>query len=338
MSRATLRTWMVRLAVGVGILVVGLIAAGFLYETVASQMADRRYPPPGTMVDVGGHRLHLHCLGEGQPTVILDAGGGPLGSLSWRPIHADLALDTRVCAYDRAGILWSETSRVARPGERAVADLSALLEGAGEAGPVVLVGHSLGGQFAVEFATLHPERVAGLVLVDASHPAMLERLPAEIRSAFVPPRALRTAARVASRLGIVRLVGTDVAAIDLTPAEEKALSAFLPRSTIANLDEIEVAVLDGGFVPRAGALQDRPVVLLSAGRFGPGEPPGWSAEWSVTYMQLWDEMQDSLAVISTASRRLVAEESDHMIHWNQPALVTEAVRDVVADVRAELLP
>jgi pimeloyl-ACP methyl ester carboxylesterase len=335
---ATLRTWMVRLAMGAGILVVSLIIAGSVYETIASRMADRRYPAPGAMIDVGSHRLHLHCLGEGQPTVILDAGAGPWGSLSWRPIHADLALDTRVCAYDRAGILWSERSRVARPGERAVADLFALLDGAGEADPVVLVGHSLGGQFAVEFATRHPERVAGLVLVDASHPAMLERLPAEIRTAFVPPRAVRTAARLASRLGVVRLVGTDVAAIDLTPGEEEALSAFLPRSTIANMDEIEGAVLGDGFVPQAAALQDRPVVLLSAGRFGPGEPPGWSAGWSVTYMQLWAEMQDSLALISTASRRFVVEESDHMIHWNQPELVAEAVRDVVAEARVDVVP
>jgi pimeloyl-ACP methyl ester carboxylesterase len=338
MNKATLRTWMVRIAAGVGILVVSLITAGFLYETVASQMADKRYPAPGTMIDVGGHRLHLHCLGEGRPTVILDAGAGPLGSLSWKNIHVDLALDTQVCAYDRAGILWSERSPEARPGENAIADFSALLNGAGEAGPVVLVGHSLGGQFAVEFATLYPERVAGLVLVDASHPAMLERLPAEIRTAFVPPRALRTAARVAARLGIVRLLGADLAAPHLTPAEEEALSAFLPRSTIANLDEIEEAVLSNMFVPRAGALGARPVVLLSAGRFGPGEPPGWSVEWSITYMQVWDEMQDSIAVISTASRRLIAEESDHMIHWNEPELVTEAVRNVVADVRAAELP
>jgi hypothetical protein len=166
--------------------------------------------------------------------------------------------------------------------------------------------------------------------VDASHPAMLERLPAEIRTAFVPPRAVRTAARIASRLGVVRLVGTDVPAVDLTATEAEALSAFLPRSTVASMDEIDEAVLEGGFTLRPAALQDRPVVLLSAGRFGPGEPPNWNAEWSLIYMQLWDEMQDSLAVISTASHRVTVEDSDHMIHWNQPGLVTQAVRDVVA--------
>lgn len=338
MNGTRIRTWIVRIAAGFGILAVSLIAAGFLYEAVASDMAEGRHPAVGTMIDVGGNRLHMHCMGEGQPTVLLDAGGGPLGSLSWRPIHADLARDTRVCAYDRAGILWSERSRAARPGERAVADLAALLEAAGEADPVVLVGHSLGGQFGAEFATLHPERVAGLVLVDASHPAMLDRLPAEIRAALVPPAAARTAARVASRLGVVRLLGPDMAANGLTPAEGKALAAFLPRSTIANMDKIEEAVLAGEFVPRAGALEDRPVVLLTAGRFGPGAPPGWSEDWSVTYMQQWDELQDSLALISTASRRIVAEESDHMIHWNQPELVAQAVRDVVAGVRGAESP
>jgi pimeloyl-ACP methyl ester carboxylesterase len=286
------------------------------------------------MIDVGGHRLHLHCMGEGSPAVILDAGGGPHGSISWRPVHAELARDTRVCAYDRAGILWSERGPEPRSPARAVAELAALLREAEIFEPVVLVGHSLGGQFAVQFAHHHPDRIAGLVLVDASHPAMLGRLPAAIREAFVPPGPLRTVGRVAASLGILRIAGGSPPPIaNLSPEEGQALAAFIPRSFAANMKEIDDAVLAGDFVPRPGALEGRPVVMLSAAEFGPGEPPGWRPEWSREYMRVWQEMQDSLAIVFPEAQRSVVEGSDHMIHWNAPEVVIHAVRGVLTEAR-----
>jgi len=329
-----LRRWIKRLAGGVAALLVALALAGFLYETIAGSAAVKRFPPPGAMVDVGGHRLHLHCIGEGSPTVILDAGGGPHGSLSWRPVHAELARDTRVCAYDRAGILWSEQGPAPRSGERAVAELAALLKAAEISGPVVLVGHSLGGQFAVQFAHHDPGRIAGLVLVDASHPSMLGRLPLEIREAFLPPAPLRSVGRVAASLGILRIAGGSLPPIaNLTSEEGQALAAFVPRSFASNMKEIDDAVLSGAFVPRPRALEGRPVVMLSAAEFGPGEPPRWQPEWSREYMRIWHEMQDSIALVFPGARRSVVAGSDHMIHWNAPEEVIHAVRGVVSEAR-----
>jgi pimeloyl-ACP methyl ester carboxylesterase len=334
MKRTRLRQWIKRLAVGAAALLVMLVLAGFLFETVAGAASVKRYPPPGALMDVGGHRLHMHCIGAGSPTVILDAGGGPHGSLSWRPVHAELARDTRVCAYDRAGILWSERGPEPRSGERAVAELAALLQEAEISGPVVLVGHSLGGQFAVQFAHRHPERIAGLVLVDASHPSMLDRLPVEIREAFVPPRPLRTIGRLAASLGILRIAsGSPPPVPNLTAEEARALAAFIPRSFATNMKEIDDAVLAGGFVPRSGVLDGRPVVMLSAAEFGPGEPPGWRPEWSREYMRVWHEMQDSLALVFPGVQRSVIAGSDHMIHWNAPDMVIHAIRGVLLEAR-----
>jgi hypothetical protein len=91
-------------------LVIGLAALvviGAAYQVIATEIDRRNFPPPGQLVDVGGYQMHLYCTGEGDPTVILDA-GHPLGVSSWAWVQPELAKATRVCAYDRAGLGWSD--------------------------------------------------------------------------------------------------------------------------------------------------------------------------------------------------------------------------------------
>src|SRR5690349_5929872 len=84
-----------------------LVALGFsgaLYESVAEAADARAYPLPGKMVDVGGYRLHINCVGTGSPTVVIDAGWGD-SSASWNSwVQSPAARTTRVCTYDRAGM------------------------------------------------------------------------------------------------------------------------------------------------------------------------------------------------------------------------------------------
>src|SRR5690606_17910094 len=103
---------------------------------------------PGDLVDVGGHSLHIYCQGEGSPTVVLEAGLGD-GSINFRALQDRLARHTRTCAYDRAGYGWSEPGPAPRDLATIAAELDALLDGAGEAGPYVLAGHSIGGLYAL---------------------------------------------------------------------------------------------------------------------------------------------------------------------------------------------
>ena len=105
---------MKRLAFGVPSFLVGLVTVGAIYEAVSFRAVVARSPPPGRMVDVGGRRLHLDCRGSGSPIVILEAGLDIGGSIDWSAVHQTLAGTTRVCAYDRAGIMWSEASPAAR--------------------------------------------------------------------------------------------------------------------------------------------------------------------------------------------------------------------------------
>ncbi|HEY9014914.1 MAG TPA: alpha/beta hydrolase, partial [Gemmatimonadales bacterium] len=145
------------LAALVGLLVVlGLMGAG--YEALAAAGDARRYPAPGQLVDVGGYRLHIQCVGTGSPTVVLDAGLSG-SSLDWSLVQPELGRTTRVCAYDRAGMGWSDPGAQPRTPRQIADELHTLLTNAGIAGPYVLVGHSLAGKNVRLFALAHPEEV-----------------------------------------------------------------------------------------------------------------------------------------------------------------------------------
>src|SRR5215213_1175214 len=164
-GRRVLR-WIGRGLVAVVGLIVVLALAGASFEAIAAAGDARRYPAPGQLVDIGGYRLHIQCVGTGSPTVVLDAGLGG-SSLDWNLVQPELGRTTRVCAYDRAGMGWSERSPYPRTPRQIADELHTLLTNAGIAEPYVLVGHSLGGKNVRLFALAHPEQVAGMVLVDA---------------------------------------------------------------------------------------------------------------------------------------------------------------------------
>ncbi len=179
---------------------------GVTYEVMMASGDARRYPPPGRLIDVGGHRLHIHCLGAGGPTVVLESGNGGM-TLDWEPVMAKLVPTTRVCAYDRAGTGWSDRGPLPRTPERVADELHALLTRAGEAGPYLLVGHSLGGHYVDQFARKYPAQVVGLVLLDARN-AFYEQALSETERRALPRQQAQvdTLFLALRRLGVLRLV------------------------------------------------------------------------------------------------------------------------------------
>ena len=157
--------------VGVFGVVVVLGLSGAAYESLAEAADTRAFPPPGRMVGVGGYRLHINCMGTGSPTVVIDAGWGDSSGAwsSW--VQPSAASTTRVCTYDRAGMGYSEPGPLPRTAERFATELHALLSNAGEPGPYVLVGHSMGGFTVRVFAHDYPGDVAGVVLIESMSPS-----------------------------------------------------------------------------------------------------------------------------------------------------------------------
>ncbi len=320
-------------------LVVALAAGGALYQIAGMVLDRQQYPPPGQMVDIGGHRLHLYCLGTGSPTVVLEA-AAPGWSLSWSTVHQQLARTTRVCAYDRAGLGWSERGPLPRTGQRMARELHRLLERAGISGPYVLVGHALGGLVVRLYQHDYPKEVVGMVLVDAGHE--LEMRQAEFRLFANIEKSRLPAIRAMTMLGISRLMASyDQLPPLLIGQEEKVTREVRPMlragwlrtgyySTLSDEHDGLIETLEQ--VRHSGSLGDLPLVVVTA--TGPTWRPDMPGQVNpAKFRKMWGDLQQDLTKLSTNSRQVFADQSGHFIQFDQPALVSETIRQMVSTIR-----
>src|SRR3989454_11314993 len=185
----------------------GLAVAGVggSYETIQEQVDRSTTAMPGHMVDVGGHRLYMHCTGSGNPTVVLVSGLAETSTFLGGWIEPAVARDTTVCAYDRAGQGWSDPPASPQDGLAVATDLHALLDHAQIPGPYVLVGHSTGGAYVRVFAARYPDQVAGMVMLDSQPNEALTGLP-DFPSQYGTLRRASALFPSLARLGVFRLV------------------------------------------------------------------------------------------------------------------------------------
>jgi pimeloyl-ACP methyl ester carboxylesterase len=258
---------------------------------------DETLPYAG-LYDIGGRSLYLWCTGSGSPTVILEA-GYTTPPTTWLPIQPAISPLTTVCSYDRANIPGGASDPVATPrtGTDVVHDLHALLQTAGVPGPYVFAGHSIGGIYARLYASEYPDEVVGMVLEDSSHEDQ------DVRAKELVGDQLWEAFE-AQNAGFPDPEGLDFA---------------------ATFDQMRAA-------RAASPLRPMPLVVLTAGL--PPDPSLFPAGWPVEADEaLHRELQDDLASLVPNAHHVIAEESGHFIHGDQPDLVIEAIRQVVAAVR-----
>jgi pimeloyl-ACP methyl ester carboxylesterase len=308
---------------------VALVGLGLTYEMTATAADQRNHPAPGRLVDVGGFRMHIHCTGAGEPTIILDAGGGGLTS-AWAWIQPQLAGYTRVCSYDRAGLGWSEEGSPSRDGVTIARELKALLTTAGEAGPYIHVGHSMGGIYGRVFAAEYPDEVVGLALVDASHPEQFERMPEEVARRMAVYDKLMAAAPLAARLGIVRATNLFGRMGEGLPAQDYAAAAALtarPSSVRTGNAEFFAWAENAERLSLVPSLGDLPLAVISAG-VAPGAPAG--------FIEVHHGNQRELAALSANSQHEIVADADHLsivTRQQHAAATTEAVLDLLATLR-----
>jgi pimeloyl-ACP methyl ester carboxylesterase len=309
--RRGFRTWIRRGLVWVSAGLLGLAVIGAFYQAVATEIDQRAYPPPGEMVDVGNHSLHINCIGKGSPTVILESGLGTM-SADWANVQPRVAKTTRVCAYDRAGTGWSETGPEPRDPRQIAHELHTLLGNAGIDGPYVLVGQSFGGLYVRMYADLYPKEVAGIVLADSSHPDMWGRMPPEVVAMLRPPAWQVGAMTFLTRLGIFRLTASDMAECGLPVQQCKEEQAYLSSTRYRVTWGEEMLAPDRDAQVRStGSLGDKPLVVLSAGDHRRDLAAGVSPATLARFERTWDDLQGELAALSTDSTHLVVERAGH---------------------------
>jgi pimeloyl-ACP methyl ester carboxylesterase len=303
--------WFTRIALWLIVGIVILIAIGGVYQAVATAMDKRAYPPPGQMVNIGGYNLHLYCMGEGSPTVILETGLGTM-SADWANIQPEVASTTRICAYDRAGVGWSDPGLQPRDPQQIAQELHTLLGEANIPGPYVLVGQSFGGLYTRMYAAQYPEDVVGMVLVDASHPDMWSRLPPEVTTALSGNEQQASLLILLSRFGFSRLTAGDFADCGLPPEQCAQEKAFFASTKKVEVWAAEMYAPERDAQVRAtGSLDTMPLIVLTASDHSQDFAASMPSETREQFEKIWQELQAELATLSTNSIHRLVDGAGH---------------------------
>ena len=274
--------------------------------------------PPGHLYDVGGYKLHLNCQGSGQPVILIDSGVGGF-SLEWQIIQRELSVDYRVCTYDRAGYGWSDIGPMPRTTKRIASELHILLGKAAVQPPFIFLGHSFGGYTALYFAENYSEDIAGVVLIDSSHPRQSIRLTAK----YIDDD--HTSIRSINSYKVIQ-----PALPEHYPDEFKVLARKFTnswKSVMTLRDEMKNFSNSGRQIEDSAAILNIPLVVLSRGRrVWPEDTSGEAKE------KIWSKLQLELANYSKNSSLIIAEKSGHHIHLDQPDLVVRVTRDLIASI------
>ena len=317
--------WVWRVAAFVVFLCVVVSAGGASYEYIEHRRDLAAAAPPGRLIDIGGYRLHLWCLGKGAPAVVFDSGLGGT-AFDWYPVLRNVSGFTTACAYDRAGMGYSDAGPSPRTARRIASEFAELVTRSQTKLPIVLVGWSDGGLYARSYASEHEADVAGLVLVDSAH----EDQNAKFAAAGFPtgPPAFASLVPIAATLGLLRITRRPFG--PRPDAEPEPVRGFVQATVYrasrytAMVDELTHFEESADQVRASRRPLAMPVVVLSSGR---------SPIPNIT-----GPLQRDLLLLSPRSCQIVATNSDHMILSEAPDLVVQATRAVIEAWKASSVP
>ena len=324
-----------------------IVLAGWIYQTAGTLRDRRRFPAPGELVNLNGHRLHLLSRGEGSPAVIFESG---LMStvLSWENLQPEIAKATRAVAYDRAGLGWSDPGSAPRDADQIVKELHSLLELAQISPPFILVGHSFAGLTTRLFAARYPEEVAGLILIDPVVPGEWNPPNDHNQKRIRTGAKILRRATVLSRLGLIRFIsfllragvkpiaeplvrmmskgapkgdGTSSSPLfwNLPPSERAMAHVFWvqPKFTETIADQLENFPKSAAQVTAAENLKDVPVTVISAGNTPADRKKAHIA----------------IAHLSACGTHLTATRSGHWVMTDEPELILHAIHEMIEPAR-----
>ena len=283
----------------------------------------------GKLVSIGSHRLHIHCEGQGSPTVVFDSGIGGF-SLEWSTIQKYLVKNNlKVCSYDRAGYGWSDSGPKPRTTARITKELKTLLTQANIPGPYLLVGHSFGGFNIRYFASEYPQLTAGLILIDSSHPQQFNTEEFKTKK----PKKIKSKKNTGGfRVNIIQpIIAKNF------PKENKRMAQILMstnkslKTLVDEIENMETSAIQ--LTEHLSNIKHKfPVTIITRGmRVWPNNKLGNKKE------QKWIKLQYDLENISNNSTHFFAYRSGHAIHLDEPKLVTDKILLAIEKSRKNII-
>lgn len=314
--------------------------AGCIYQWIGSLRDRRRYTSLGRWVEIGrGHRLYLLQKGSGGPAVLFEAGIAAT-NLNWHHIQETVSLFTCTASYDRSGLGWSSPSRTVRTPANITLELHTMLQRAGIKPPYILVGHSFGGLVMRSYAVTYPEDVAGVVLIDPMRCEEWPPLDPAKQSMIDRFKKLSRYAIPIAHFGLARLAVTSLLCRSGKLSGHLAGAAGAGgRHVLARVTE-EVGKMPREVWPIVAAHWSRPSYYDALRRHVEAVPdtiremletdpireipvmlltPGKSTPLS----------NECLERIGNNVRQVIATESAHWIHLDEPELVVNSIREMV---------
>jgi pimeloyl-ACP methyl ester carboxylesterase len=280
-------------------------------------------PPAGELVDVGGYKLHINCVGPEEkiggelPTVIVESGAG-VSSPVYHWIQDGVSKTTKVCVYDRAGLGWSDPSDLTRDGKTINTALHALLDKVGIKRPFVFVGHSIAGLYMRDYVERYPDEVAGLVFLDPSHPKQYQMIGISDTQMAEQMESIKTklfVVKLVMKLGVLEvfnpLNGGDMSSY---PENIRKQTGYLSKQP----EHIDTVLIEAQDFKKAAeqaeqnkSLGNRPVVVISATKeMQPGTlPEGVSSE---KYLGAFSKLHNEIASLSTRGEHVNIDTASHM--------------------------
>lgn len=301
-------------------LVLIILFIGILWQHTMSYCEEDEYNPPGQLIEVDNHNMHIYSAGEGSPTVIFTVGSGtPCSYTDYYNIQKEVSKTVRTLSYDRPGFGWSEPTTATRTIGKQVDELHELLCKAGEKPPYILVGHSLSSLEVIHYAQMYPDEVIGIILIDGGNPtfyANYSEVSALALNRFFEAMRITGVARALGNIGIFppflgenqrqKLLPQDLLPVDTIMFYNK-LGLDKNRDALRNINE------NANEVIKNGKIGDIPLVILTAGK---GD-------------KKWKESQIQLKSWSNNSKQVEVIESSHYIHWTYPSIIIEKINELI---------